>query len=300
MNSFVKTIFRPLLWIRDRYEDRLRKTNPEKLFSIYFRRSTGKTLAIDKPKSLYDFIAYFEFRTDTSEWSRLADKVKVRDYVSDCGYGDFLPKLFGVWEHVEDVDFTILPNRFVIKTNNGSATNIIVKDKTKIDDNQTRSQLAEWLATDYGFLSCQPHYSRIPPLILAEEYLEDNETERTGKSLLDYKIYCVHGSPKYVFVYSDRVPNSHIMKRTVYDMEWNSHQEFLGRLAVPGSEVKKPESFELMREMAAKLSSPFPFVRVDFYEINGKPIFGEMTFTPGMQETSLTLLNMLGEQIRIN
>ena len=82
-------------------------------------------------------------------------------------------------------------------------------------------------------------------------------------------------------------------------MDWQLHQEYLGRLAVPGPDIERPKSFDLMKEMAAKLSSPFPFVRIDFYEINDKPVFGEMTFTPGMQETSTEFANKLGNLITI-
>lgn len=119
------------------------------------------------------------------------------------------------------------------------------------------------------------------------------------KSLNDYKFYCVNGVPMYVIVYTDRVANSHEMKRTIYDMNWNLRQDYLGRYAVPGPEITKPNSFEKMKEMAQKLSEPFPFVRVDFYEINGKPVFGEMTFTPGMQETSTAFSKELGLLLRI-
>lgn len=118
-----------------------------------------------------------------------------------------------------------------------------------------------------------------------------------SKSLNDYKFYCVNGEPLYVIVYTDRVANSHDMKRTIYDMDWQLHQEYLGRLAVPGPDIERPKSFDLMKKMAAKLSSPFPFVRIDFYEINDKPVFGEMTFTPGMQETSTEFAHRLGEKI---
>lgn len=95
-------------------------------------------------------------------------------------------------------------------------------------------------------------------------------------------------------IYGDRVPNSHDMKRSIYDMNWELHQEFLGRLAISGPDIEKPKSFELMRKIAEKLSTPFPFVRVDFYDIKGKPVFGEMTFTPGMEETSTEFSEILG------
>lgn len=120
-----------------------------------------------------------------------------------------------------------------------------------------------------------------------------------NKPLNDYKFYCVNGEPVYVIVYTDRVANSHDMKRTIYDMGWQLHQEYLGREAIAGPEIEKPLSFELMKEIARKLSSPFRFVRIDFYEVEGKPVFGEMTFTPGMQETSTEFAEKLGSLINV-
>lgn len=294
MNPTLKKVLWPIVMLRRLYDNYLKKTNPEKLYSLYHKRSTGKYLNLDHPVTLDEKIAYMEFRTDTSEWSRLADKVRVRDYVAECGYSGYLTKLYGVWDNVDDIDFNKLPSSFVIKTNNGSATNILIKDKSSMDEEAVRKQLNLWIRYDYGYNTAQPHYSRMKPLILAEEFLVDEETKRNGAILKDFKFYCVNGKPQYVIVYSDRVPNSHRMKRSIYDMDWNMHQEYLGKYAVAGPEIKKPVSFELMKEMASKLSTPFKFVRVDFYEINKRPIFGEMTFTPGMQETSTEFSELLG------
>lgn len=299
MNNNIKRILKPLIWLRRVHDNYLRKNNPKRLFSIFHFRTTGHFLNTKNPKTLDDKVAYLAFNTDTSEWSRLADKVRVREYVESCGFGNYLPELFGTWDNAEEIDFSKLPNSFAIKTNNASATNIIVRDKNKIDIKDTCEQLNRWLAIDYGYLTCQPHYSKIPPKILAEELLVDDNPSNRGKSLPDYKFYCVNGTPLYVFVYTDRVPNSHIMKRTVYDMNWKQHPEFLGKRTVAGPEIVKPISFEKMKEMASYLSRPFPFVRVDFYEVNSKPIFGEMTFTPGMIEASDTFNALLGSLIHI-
>lgn len=298
MNQTVKKLLRPLVLLRRWHDAYLIKHNPEKMFSIWHKRSTGEYLNIDNPKSLDDKIAHMAFRTDTTEWTRLADKVRVREYVEESGYGDYLPKLYGTWENAEEIDFDALPDAFVIKTNNASATNILVKDKSKAALSSIRKRLNEWLRIDYGYYTCQPHYSRIKPMILAEEFLgyKVGATD-PPKSLNDYKFYCVNGQPLYCIVYSDRVANSHDMKRTIYDMNWELHQEYLGREAVAGPEISRPESFEKMKEIASSLSSRFPFVRIDFYEINGKPIFGEMTFTPGMQETSIEFSKRIGSLI---
>ena len=299
MNPTLKKMLWPLVMLRRSYDNYLKRNNPEKLFSIYHKRSTGKYLNIDNPVTLDDKIAYMEFRTDTSEWSRLADKVSVRDYVEECGFGDYMTKLYGVWENADEIDFSMLPSSFVIKTNNASATNILIKDKSSMDEVSVRKQLNEWLKIDYGYNTAQPHYSNMKPLILAEEFLVDEDTAKAGKVLKDFKFYCVNGEPRYVIVYSDRETNSHRMKRSIYDMDWVLHQEYLGKFAVAGPEVKKPVSFELMKKMASRLSNPFKFVRVDFYEINGTPIFGEITFTPGMQETSIEFPEILGNELFI-
>ena len=103
----------------------------------------------------------------------------------------------------------------------------------------------------------------------------------------------------YVIVYTDRVPNSHDMKRSIYDMDWQSHQEYLGRYAVAGPDIQSPKCFNDMKEMATKLSQGFHFVRVDFYDVNNSPVFGEMTFTPGMQAVSTSFLEKLGAMIRL-
>lgn len=297
MNNTIKRILFPLVLLRRFSDSVLRKYNPELLFSIYHKRSTGKYLNYKHPQSLNDKIAYMEFRTDTTEWTRLADKVRVREYVEECGFKDHLTKLYGVYTHANEIDYDKLPNSFVLKTNHGSATNILVKDKSNINVNDVNQQLEAWLKTDYGYKTCQPHYSKIKPLILAEEYLVDKETERKGKPLIDYKFYCINGEAKYVFVYLERLPNSHIMKKMVYDMNWNTHPEYLGRDSVVGEVIACPSSFAMMKDMANVLSHKFPFVRVDFYEINGNPVFGEMTFTPGHQSASLEFLDMLGKEI---
>ena len=115
MNKFVKKLLWPIVWLRRKHDAYLIKHNPEKMFSIWHKRATSEYLNIDNPKTLDDKIAYMAFRTDTSEWTRLADKVRVREYVEECGYGNYLPKLYGTWEHACDIDFDSLPEAFVIK-----------------------------------------------------------------------------------------------------------------------------------------------------------------------------------------
>lgn len=298
MNKTVKRFLWPLVMLRRWHDAYLRKHNPEKLFSIWHYRATGEYLNIDNPKTLDDKIAYMAFRSDTSEWTRLADKVRVREYVEECGFGDYLPKLYGTWERADDIDFDSLPNAFVIKTNNASATNILVRDKSKADINRIRKQLDEWMKIDYGYRTCQPHYSRIKPLILAEEFLGLNEMGG-GKFLIDFKLFCINGHPEFVQVMSGRKENSHSFDVNVMDMEWHEHPEYCSEAHPRATDIKKPQSLQKMIEIATKLSASYPFVRVDFYEICGKPIFGEMTFTPGFSSLSGKFQKQIGQQLKI-
>lgn len=302
MNSLIKNLLKysvlyPVVVLRRMYDKRLAKNNPEKWFSEMHRRSTGVALNIDNPHNLNEKIAYMSFRTDTSKWTLLADKIGIHKYAEECGLNGILPKLYGTYSCSAEIDYDKLPNQFVIKTNNASATNIIVRDKSKLNIADTNRKLDKWLRIDYGAKTCQPHYSRIKPMILAEELLIDHN--HPGQPLIDYKFYCVNGEPLYVFVYVDRKDNSHIMKRMVYDMQWNSHPEYLGPQAVASSGTNRPTSFAEMQKLARVLSQPFKFVRVDFYDIDNKAILGEMSFTPGLQEASVEFLDLLGGMIQL-
>ena len=184
----LKTVFWPLVLLRRLHDAILCRYNPEKLFCIRFKRIYGVPLNSRNPKTLYDRIAYLAFHTDTTLWSRLADKIAVRDYIKEKGYGHMLPQLYGVYDRAEDIDYKILPSAFVLKTNNASATNILVRDKTKIDINAINKRLNRWLRINYGRRTCQPHYSRICPRILCEELLVDNDIKELSNIIISNNI----------------------------------------------------------------------------------------------------------------
>lgn len=278
----------------------LRRCSPKLLFSLQYYKAYGKFLNYKNPQSFYEKIGYLEFYSDTSQWGRLADKIAVRDYIKEKGLDNMLTTLLGVYRNSSEINYESLPTSFVLKTNHGSATNIFVKDKIKIDKKAVGKQLDDWLKIDFGFNGAQPHYSKIKPLILAEAMLMDDETTKVGKMLHDYKFYCVNGKPRFLQILKDRVPNTHEIKLMVYDMDWNAHPEFISdfhdKIAI---EEKPPVAFEEMKKAAEVLAEGFPFVRVDFYQINGKPIFGEMTFTPGFDTATQSFFDMIGKEINI-
>lgn len=235
----------------------------------------GRRLNIAKPHDLNEKIIWLEFFSDTSNWSALADKHTVRQYVISKMGGGNLIQLIGKWDRVEDIDFDSLPEKFVIKPNNGSYDTIIVNDKSKADIVDIRKRLDKSLHSKFGYDNGEIHYLRIKPCIIAEELLETNNP----LGLIDYKIWCFDGKPYCIFVCLDRDPITHHAEFTCYDMEWNwrpdmMHPDFRGNQQCP-----KPENLPQMIDMASKLSVGLPQCRVDMYNIDGKIYFGEMTFT---------------------
>lgn len=254
---------------------------PQQILTLRYKRWTGKTINWAAPDNLQEFI--FKKIIDASKDKELlqtlavhADKVGMRGVVAAKAGEEYLPKLYGVWERVDDIDWACLPQKFAIKTNNNCGTNIIVRDKSTLDIADARRRLAHWLKFPYGELSGQPHYSYIKPLILAEELLE--ETVDSNELPHDYKFFCFKGVPKFILYYEGRTVNGHVTPNVAFDLDWNKLNNIVNMPT--DHDVPAPESLALMRNLAAKLSDGFDFARVDFYQIGGKPIIGEFTFTP--------------------
>lgn len=249
------------------------------VLSLRYRQALGRWIERKNPQSFYDKIFWLSCNTDTNEWSRLADKYLVRDFIKEKIGEEYLPQLYAVYDTAEEIDFTLLPKSFVIKTNNGCASNYLVRDKEKTNLEKIRKELSYWLNFPYGEVTGQRHYTRIRPRIIAEEYMyqEKNPTA----TLIDYKFYCFDGKPTYCNVISERIFGTHKFMKHMYNMNWNPKPEFFSNKETI-KEIEKPKTFDEMKRIAEVLSQNFRYVRVDLYEINGKVKFGEMTFMPGM------------------
>lgn len=254
---------------------------PKLVLSLRFLKRFHRPVNLVSPQLFYDRILWNSLYTDTSVWALLADKYRVRSYVENkCG-PQVLTKLYGVYQKSEDIDFDVLPDSFVLKTNNGCASNVIVHDKNTINQSEIRAKMDYWIAFPYGELTGQSHYARIEPLIIAEEFLvQDSNPDR---ALTDYKFYCFNGIPTYCQVILEREENTHIFYEMFYNMDWEPRPDlYSSTLNLKGA--SKPCCFEEMTNMAKTLSQGFEFVRVDLYNIDGKPYFGEMTFMPGLKK----------------
>ena len=207
--------------------------------------------------------------------SKCADKYEVREYLKEKKMENILNELYFVSDTVEDIDFSKLPSKFVLKCTHGSGYNIVCHDKNNFDIEKSKTKLNKWLKEKYGLASTELHYLNIKPRIICEKNLSDEN----GNLPADYKFYCSRGKVTGVLVCTDRDLKTHTKKTNFYDLKWNElpyiKDEYRGT-----KKLKKPKNFNEMIKYAEKLSEDFDFVRVDFYSDDKKIIFGELTFTP--------------------
>ena len=205
--------------------------------------------------------------------SKCAGRVGVREYVKEKGYENLLIKTYGVFDRFEDIDFDKLPNAFALKTTHSSQMNYICFDKSKLNYEELKKKFNKWLKTNYGKLTVELHYSPIKPQIIVEELMLDN-----GKLPTEYKIHVFNGKAKSLYVVTSRGID---IRYNNYYIDWTPFDgsQFNGwkKTDYP---LEKPNNFDEMIKISEDLASPFPFVRVDLYDINGTIYFSELTFTP--------------------
>lgn len=240
-----------------------------------YRKTFGKSANFSNPKDINEKILWMSFFTDTSIWSLLADKYAVREYVKERISDDILVPLLGKWDRTEDIDFDSLPLMFVIKPNNGSYDCVVVKDKSRVDCESIRASMHRSLQIPFGYEHAERHYLDIKPCIIAEELLEDP----INSSPIDYKIWCLNGKLYCVFVVGNRNIINHTADYACYDEDWKRRPELIAESFRSTFECPRPKNLDLMIQYAEKLAEGLPQVRVDFYNIEGKIYFGEMTLT---------------------
>lgn len=275
--SKIRHFFHPL---RVGYERFLGRYFPKKLSSMRYKQCYGTDIDWKHPQTIDEKINWLKYNSDTSKWTVLADKYRVRRYVAECGLGDILVPLYGKWDKVEDVDWNALPRQFVMKTNNASKSVLICKDKDSLDIAYWAKEVDRWLHSDYSIEKGEIHYRAIPPCIIAEQLLDATKQAVPSSSLIDYKVWAFDGKPAYIWCCLNRTPDS--VEVITYDTEWCAHPEYCVdsyHFVSTDKRLPRPATLDKMLNAAARLSEGFPQVRVDFYEVNGKLYFGEMTFT---------------------
>ena len=207
---------------------------------------------------------------DTNELKgNCSDKILLHEYSKTKLGKDICNKILKIYNNVEEINISELPNKFVLKTNHGSGFNIIVNNKTNLNLKESKKLLSEWMNLDFGERSREFHYSFIKKKIFVEEYI--------GKNLKNYKFLCYNGHPKFVYLSLEEGNHKY---RNFYDMNWNFLNFSCLSKPHPIYNFTKPKFFQLMKKYASILSSDFKFVRVDLYELENEVRLGELTFTP--------------------
>lgn len=255
---------------------------------IMYRIAFNKKINLIDPKTFNEKLQWLKLYWRDELKSYCTDKFEVTNYAKEMGCSEITNEIYEVYSSVDEINWDKLPNKFALKCTHGCGANIICYDKSKLDINESIKKLNKWMKEDYGLEYAEIHYSDIKPRIICEKYLETD----SGILPIDYKIFCFNGIPKITMLCRDRKVGR--AKYYFYDNDWNikPYNED-GLLAIKNKEKKiinsMPKSFSKMLKYAELLSKPFPFVRIDFYEVKGKPILGEMTFThSGCLEKEIT------------
>lgn len=250
---------------------------PPKIYVHFlYEYYTGKKLDLNNPIEFNEKIQWYKVFYHPKVLNQLVDKYGVRAFIENKIGIQYLNEIYGVYDKPKDIPFDELPNRFVIKATHASGYNLIVKDKSKLNLTKTIKLFEKWLNKNQYFRMGQEWaYKDVQPRLLVEKYLEEGDKS----SLVDYKFYCFNGTAKFVDIHIDRELNH---RQSCYDLNFNVLPFVKGSIKKSISlEIEKPKNFEEMIKLSQTLSADFPFVRVDFYSVNGNTIFGEMTFYPG-------------------
>lgn len=271
MNKMIKGIKNPRLALIYILGFKVFRIIPDEIYlKIKYRLTMGEKLNLKNPKKFNEKLQWLKIYDRKPEYIMMADKYKVRKYIAEKIGEEYLIPLLGVWDKFEDIDFEKLPNQFVLKPNHTSGNIYICKDKYKINYEELKKEVNTWMKREYYWIHREWPYKNIKPRIICEEYMVDE----SGTELKDYKFFCFNGEPKAMFIATDRGIDTRF---DFYDMNFK-HLPVMQHYRNATKLINKPPGFSKMFKLSRELSKKIPHIRVDFYDINGRIYFGELTF----------------------
>lgn len=259
----------------------LLKWVPDDLFlKVRYRGEMNKPLNLRNPQTFNEKLQWLKLYDRKPEYTVMVDKYAAKQYVAAKIGEQYIIPTLGVWEHFDDIDFDSLPNQFVLKCTHDSGGLVVCKDKSSLDKTAAREKIEKSLKQNYYWSGREWPYKNVPPRIIAEKYMSNNqEKDNEGISLKDYKFYSFNGEPQYLYI-SDNMDDHKKARISFATMEWEKapfgrtdYHEFK---ELP----EKPKRFKDMVKLVRVLSENHSFLRVDLYEINNNIYFGELTFHP--------------------
>lgn len=244
-----------------------------------FKLTIGYDLDLNNPTTYNEKLQWLKLYDRQPLYTTMVDKYAAKKYVADIIGEEYIIPTLGVWDKFEDIDFSTLPDKFVLKCTHDSGGLVICRDKKRLDINAAARKIKRCLKNNYFWLGREWPYKNVKPRIIAEQLLEENNDNSTSSEtrINDYKIYAFNGTAKIMMVNQDRGSNT---KADYFDEHFN-YLDFTWGYSHSEKKPQKPIHFELMVDLASRLSQGIPEVRVDFYEVDGKVYFGELTFFDG-------------------
>ena len=264
---------------------------------LMFPLRTGYKLNLETPKTLNEKLQWLKLYDRRPEYTQMVDKAEAKKYVANIIGEEHIIPTYAVYDTVDEIDFNVLPNQFVLKCTHDSGGIVICHDKKNLDRAMAIKTLRDGLKKNYYNIKREWPYKNVTPRIIAEKYMCDEDKVLEVEQLRDYKIFCFNGEPKFIEVDYDRYVNH---KLNVYDLNWNFVDFYMTSPNDENVKIPRPQRLETMLEYARKLSAGIPFLRVDLYSVGDMIYFGELTFHPGSgmidfhpQEYDLKLGDML-------
>lgn len=251
------------------------KISDEKLLYMKYKSAHKRKPDFDNPTTFNEKLQWLKLHDRKPEYTVMVDKFRVREYIAERIGERYLIPLIGVWDSPDEIDFDALPNQFVMKCNHNSGLGMcICTDKSILDIKKVKKSLAHGLKQDYYLTGREWPYKDVPRKIIAEQFLKGDDG-----GLTDYKIHCFNGVPKFILVCRDRFTASGL-REDFYTPEWDLMP--VKRPNIPQAKIpmKRPDKLDEMLALASELSKDIPFLRVDFYYVEGKILFSELTFFP--------------------
>lgn len=244
----------------------------EQYLKIAYRLNIGKKLNLEHPTGYNEKLQWMKLHDRRTEYITMVDKYAVKEYVGNIIGEEYIIPSLGVWDSFDEINFDTLPSSFVLKCTHDSGGLVICKDKSEFDVEKAKQRIESSLRRSWFWQGREWPYKEVRPRIIAEEYMEDSITH----DLRDYKFFAFDGDVKALFIATERQTEGEDTKFDFFDADYN-HLDIIHGHQNAKVIPPKPLNFDIMKLLASKLSEGYPQLRVDFYEVNGKVYFGELT-----------------------
>lgn len=287
MNSYknlkkriVKFANNPFVLFRRFNHTKIQRLLPDEIFlKLMFRARMGCKLDLENPKSFNEKLQWLKIHNRNPKYTKMVDKYEAKGLIASIVGKEYVVPTYGVWDSFSQIDFSQLPSEFVLKTTHDGGRVFICRNKDTFDYCAARESLSKGLKTNFFWQGREWPYKNVKPRIIAEALLKTNSDSNESSELVDYKVMCFNGVAKYCFTCTGR-HSENGLHVTFFDRDWKK-MPFQRHYPVELGDIQKPENYCQMLTLAEKLADNMPFLRVDFYEVDGKLYVGELTLYPG-------------------